>query len=88
MCEDDLNKYLKAFGEALKIIRCRKNLTLEPLAKQADVDKKYLNSIEHGKHSVGILLIIKLCIALDINIFELLTLAWEEEYKIFRKMKK
>ena len=88
MYKANLNKYLETLGEALKIIRCRKDLTQEVLAKKAGVDKKYLGNIEQGKHSVGVLVMIKLCIALDINIFEILTLAWEEEYKAFLKLQK
>ena len=88
MLKANLNKYREAFGEALKIIRCRKDLTQEVLAKNAGVDKKYLGKIEQGKHSVGLLVMLKLCIALDINIFELLTLAWEDEYKAFLKLQK
>jgi transcriptional regulator with XRE-family HTH domain len=88
MYKANLNKYLETLGEALKIIRCRKDLTQEVLAKKASVDKKYLGNLEQGKHSVGVLVMIKLCIALDINIFEILTLAWEEEYKAFLKLQK
>ena len=42
MFKANLNKYVEAFGDALKIFRCRKNLTQEALSEKADVDKKYL----------------------------------------------
>ena len=88
MFKANLNKYVEAFGDALKIFRCRKNLTQEALSEKADVDKKYLGKVERGRHSVGLLVMLKLSIALDVNIFEILTLAWEEEYKAFLKLQK
>lgn len=73
------------FGEALKILRKRKDLTQDDLAKRAGIDRKHLSDLELGKHSVGLELALRLCEALEVNRFELLILAWEAEYKNYRE---
>ena len=85
MCEEDFFRDMEAFGEALKILRCRRVLTQEVLAKQAGISKKYLVELEKGMHSVGLEITLRLCKALGVNRFELFTLAWEKEYKVYKK---
>ncbi len=73
------------FGEAVKILRNRKKLTQEVLSQKACVDTKYLREIEKGMHSVGLEITLRLCKALGVNRFELFVLAWEKEYKLYRR---
>ena len=69
------------FGESLKILRKRKGYTQSDLAKKAGIDRKHLSDLELGKHGVGLEISLRLCNALKVNRFELLVLAWEDEYK-------
>ena len=78
---DDMVK----LGVALRILRKRKNLTQDDIAKMADIDRKHLSDLELGKHKVGLELTLLLCQALGVSRFELFVLAWEEEYKIYRQ---
>ena len=72
-------------GEAVKILRNRRKITQDILARKAGISKKYLRAVEQGKHSVGLEVTLKLCEALNVNRFELFALAWEDEYKAFLK---
>ena len=74
------------FGESLKILRKRKGYTQSDLAKKAGIDRKHLSDLELGKHGVGLEISLRLCNALKVNRFELLVLAWEDEYKEYVKM--
>ena len=78
---DDMDK----LGVALRILRKRKNLTQDDIAKMAGIDRKHLSDLELGKHKVGLELTLLFCQALGVSRFELFVLAWEEEYKIYRQ---
>ena len=78
---DDMVK----LGVALRILKKRKNLTQDDIAKMAGIDRKHLSDLELGKHIAGLELTLILCGALGVNRFELFALAWEEDYKIYRQ---
>ena len=85
MYEENFYEDIELLGEALKILRHRRNMTQEDLVKKIGISKKYLIEVEKGKHSVGLDFVLRLCKALEVNRFELFALAWEEEYKIYRQ---
>ena len=58
-------------GVALRILRKRKNLTQDDIAKMAGIDRKHLSDLELGKHKVGLELTLLLCQALGVRRFEL-----------------
>ena len=78
---DDMVK----LGVALRILRKRKNLTQNDMARIAGIDRKHLSDVELGKHKAGLELTLMLCVALGVNRFELFALAWDDEYKIYRQ---
>ena len=83
MNETNFHEDITNFGEALRILRNRRKITQDFLATEAGISKKYLRGIEKGRHSVGLETSLMLCEALKINRFELLSLAWEDEFKEF-----
>ena len=86
MYAENYYKDIENLGEALKILRHRKRITQEDLVKKTGISKKYLIEVEKGRHSVGLELSLRLCNALKVNRFELLALAWEDEFKEFMQI--
>ena len=85
MYQENFYEDMVKFGEALRILRKRKNLTQNDMARIAGIDRKHLSDVELGKHIAGLELTLILCGALGVNRFELFALAWEEDYKIYRQ---
>ena len=85
MYQENFYEDMVKFGEALRILRKRKNLTQNDMARIAGIDRKHLSDVELGKHKAGLELALILCGALGVNRFELFALAWEEDYKIYRQ---
>ena len=85
MYQENFYEAMVKFGEALRILRKRKNLTQNDMARIAGIDRKHLSDVERGKHKAGLELALILCVALGVNRFELFALAWEEDYKIYRQ---
>ena len=85
MYQENFYEDMVKFGEALRILRKRKNLTQNDMARIAGIDRKHLSDVELGKHIAGLELTLILCVALGVNRFELFALAWEEDYKIYRQ---
>ena len=86
MNETNFHEDITNFGEALRILRNRRKITQDFLATEAGISKKYLRAIEKGRHSVGLEISLRLCNALKVNRFELLALAWEDEFKEFMQI--
>ena len=76
---------LKKLGETVRILRNRKKLTQWELARLAELDRSYLQKVESGKN-VSVATVLRICIALDVDVIFLFKLAWEVT-KDFRKSK-
>ena len=63
MNEEDIKKL---FGQNLKYLRNRKNLSQLQLADKADVTFNFINDIENGKKWISPATLSKLCNALEI----------------------
>ncbi|MBQ9764059.1 MAG: helix-turn-helix transcriptional regulator [Phascolarctobacterium sp.] len=74
---------IEEIGHVIKKIRQSKNLTQDEVAQLAGIDKKHLRGIEKGKYSVGMSLFLLICEALEVNHFEILTIAWSDDYNKF-----
>lgn len=83
MCRENFYSDVVNVGESIKILRKRRGYTQSDLAKRAGIDRKHLSDLELGKHVAGMETSLMLCEALKINRFELLALAWEDEFKEF-----
>jgi ribosome-binding protein aMBF1 (putative translation factor) len=64
--------YRQIFAANLRKARHAKGLSQEALAADADVDRRYLSDIERGKTSVGLDIMVKLALVLEILPMELL----------------
>ena len=62
----------KKFGKRVKELRQSKGLSQEALAHLAELDRTYIPSIEKGERNVSIEVILKLAVAFDLKISELL----------------
>ena len=58
--------------ENIRIERLRKKLTQEKLAEEVGITQKYVNLIENGKANPSIIIVVKICNALKIDLNSLL----------------
>lgn len=58
--------------ENIRIERLRKKLTQEKLAEEFGITQKYVNLIENGKANPSIIIVVKICNALKIDLNSLL----------------
>ena len=59
-------------GEKIRLLRLEKNLSQEKLAGMAEIDRRYMQSIESGKRNISINTLLKLARALDVKMAEIL----------------
>ena len=65
-------KILIIFGQRVREIRKRKNLSQEELAFKADLHRTYIGMIERAEKNITLINIEKIAIALKVNIKELI----------------
>lgn len=65
-------KFLKRFGEHVKSIRIKKNLTGAELARRCFMDKQNISRLEKGKFNPSLYYLKKICEGLEMNLDELL----------------
>ncbi len=68
---------LTLIGDTLRQIRLEQQRTQENIAESANISPRYYQSLEAGNSSIGILIIFKLCQALDCHYTQLLEPAWK-----------
>ncbi len=59
---------LQIVADNIRLERLRQRMSQEKLAEQIGISTKYLNMIENRKSNPTILVVIKICKALNINI--------------------
>ena len=57
----------RAFGNRVRQLRLRRQLSQEKLAELADLHRNYVGGIERGERNVGLLNIVKLARALAVR---------------------
>ncbi len=60
-----------AFGQRVRELRTRKNLSQEALAEVCELDRTYIGGIERGERNVSLLNIKKIADALGVPVKEL-----------------
>lgn len=68
----DREKFLKRFGEHLKILRTKKGLTGSELARRCFMDKQNISKLEKGKFNPSLYYLKQICEGLEIELDELL----------------
>ncbi len=68
----DKEQILNKISENIRIERLKKRYSQEKLSDMADITQKYLNYIENKKANPSIIVVIKICNALDITLNDLL----------------
>ena len=61
----------KQLGMRIRFLRKSKNMSIEFLALEADINRNYLSDLERGKRNPTIKILSKICLALDISLSEL-----------------
>jgi len=61
----------KIFGETIRKLRKKRNLSQENLAFKANIDRTYISDIEKGERNISIQIIYQLANALQISLSEL-----------------
>ena len=59
---------LEVIADNIRIERLRKRISQEKLAEQIGISTKYLNMLENKKANPTIIIVVKICIALNINL--------------------
>lgn len=54
-------------GEKIKNLRLERNLSQEKLAGIADIDRRYMQSIEGGKRNISLKMLLKISRALNVK---------------------
>ncbi len=62
----------QAFGTAVRLARTRSGLSAARLAREADVDRKYLLAVEKGRKDPGLIWQRRVAIALGLTLVELI----------------
>ena len=62
----------QVFGEIIKQLRIKRNLSQETLAFNADIDRTYISDIEQGERNISMQVAFKLANALQISFSELI----------------
>ncbi len=60
-------------GTNVRKLRQEKKLSQDQLAADADIDRSYLSEVESGKKNVGVEVLAKLAVGLDVHVTELLS---------------
>lgn len=63
---------IRRVADTIRIERLKKKLTQQKLAELVGITLKYLNSIENRKANPSIIVVVKICLALDINLDRLI----------------
>lgn len=72
-----MEQVLKAFGERVKSIRLERGISQEQLGHLAELDRTYISGIERGVRNVGLVNIVRLAKALEVDPRELLNFGSE-----------
>ena len=64
----DDKKILDTVSDNLRILRLQLRITQEELAEKVNISAKYLNMIENRKANPTILIVIKLCSAMNVSL--------------------
>lgn len=59
---------LQKVADNIRIERLRQRLSQEKLAEMIDISTKYLNMIENRKANPTIVIVVKICLALNIDL--------------------
>lgn len=80
--KEDAEVIQQAFGEKLKALRVAKDFSQDTVAFVSGLSRSYYAEIELGKRNVSLINIIKIAVALEIELNELLAL--KESKKFFK----
>ena len=69
--KSDREIYLRSFSRTLRALRKAKGYTQERLAHEADLSYKYLQELEGGKKCPSLIIVMRLCKALDVSLNEI-----------------
>ncbi|MCB0346716.1 MAG: cobalamin-dependent protein [Bdellovibrionales bacterium] len=67
----DLDSWLTLIGRRIQELRSRKGMRQQDLAEQAQIDRAYLSTLEHGKQNLTVGAMLKLANALQVDLAEL-----------------
>lgn len=62
------NEILIKVSDNIRLARLQKRISQEKLAEMVDISTKYLNMIENRKANPTIVIVVKICIALGIEL--------------------
>lgn len=76
--DEILSKQYSEITNNIKRIRLEKNISIEKLAEMADIDKSHIYKIENGSRKIGLDALLKLTLALDVRVSDIIKPPTEE----------
>lgn len=71
MNKKEESRIKKKFGERLRELRKRKNLSQESLALSCGLDRTYIGGVERGERNISLINMYKIATALSVSVREL-----------------
>jgi transcriptional regulator with XRE-family HTH domain len=68
----DVEGWLRALGKRVRILRVTRELTQDELAVAAGMSRSFVSLIEKGAHGVDVVRLVRLAVALDVPLAELI----------------
>ncbi|UFU00172.1 helix-turn-helix transcriptional regulator [Radiobacillus kanasensis] len=65
------NRTIQQFGRTIRDYRRKKNISQEKLAELSGLHRTYISEVERGERNISLLNIVKIAVALEINVYEL-----------------
>jgi transcriptional regulator with XRE-family HTH domain len=65
-------EFLRKLGKRIRLLRVDREISQELLARAAGMSRNFVSSIERGAHGVDVVRLVRLAVALDVTLNELL----------------
>jgi transcriptional regulator with XRE-family HTH domain len=65
-------EFLRKLGKRIRLLRVDRELSQEQLAQAARMSRNFVSSVERGAHGVDIVRVVRLAVALDVSLPDLL----------------
>ena len=59
---------IKQLGMRIRFLRKERKMSIEDLALEAEVNRNYLSDLERGKRNPSVIILNRICIALNIDL--------------------
>jgi len=69
--KNDNDNILQSFGDTIRSLRKKRDISQEELAHLSDLDRSYIGGVERGERNISLINIVKITHALNISLSHL-----------------